>query len=114
MNKPWYGPVKELHQEVVCRYGSHHNIWVGSSKLIEWPEGFDCMGICMDVDCGACEGTGAIGHHIAIDGGADENNCMECNGSGKMSREQFTQYILDKDSIEIQTVKDAPGDSKNV
>ena len=103
MNKPWYGPVKELHQEVVCRYGNHHNIWVGSSKLIEWPEGFDCMGTCMDVDCPVCTETGD----------PSDDNCI-CDGIGKVTREKYAQYILDKDSIEIQTVKDAPGDEKNV
>lgn len=98
MNKPWYGPVKDLHQEVICKYGSHHTIWVGSSKLIEWPEGFDCMATCMDVDCAACEGTGANGHVVGITGEAEEIFCIECNGSGKMSREQFAQYILERES----------------
>ena len=106
MIKPWYGPVKDLHQEVICKYGSHHNIWVGSTRLIEWPEGFDCLATCLSVDCGVCEGTGATGHHIAIDGSADENNCTKCNGSGKMTREQYSQWVLNQSNLNQDAIGD--------
>ena len=69
MNKPWYGPWKDLHQEVICKYGNHHTIWVGSAKLIEWPKGFDCMGICLDIECPVCSGN--------------DLECEVCDGTGK-------------------------------
>ena len=81
MIKPWYGPVKDLHQEVICKYGSHHNIWVGSTRLIEWPEGFDCLGICLDTECPVCSGP--------------PEECDACDGTGIIRGELASEQKME-------------------